>query len=74
MRSVSLGSLRAEFESEFQSTGTNQTLHRIWLTLSAPTTVMLPCDQLEVETETSLCVAETIIVGEIPGYLQKANG
>ena len=74
VRSITVGSLRAEFESEFIGAGINQTLHKIWLTLSAPTTVLLPGEQLELEVRTRLCVAETVIVGEIPSYLQKAYG
>ena len=74
VRSITVGSLRSEFESEFTGAGINQTLHKIWLTLSAPTTVLLPGEQLELEVRTRLCVAETVIVGEIPSYLQKAYG
>ena len=72
VRSVTVGSLRAEFESEFIGAGVNQTLHKIWITLLAPATVLLPGEQLELEVRTRLCVAETVIVGEIPSYLQKA--
>ncbi len=72
VRSVTVGSLRVEFESEFIGAGVNQTLHKIWITLLAPATVLLPGEQLELEVRTRLCVAETVIVGEIPSYLQKA--
>lgn len=74
VRSFSVGSVRADFESEFMTAGVNQTLHKIWLTLSAPTTVLLPGSQLEVEVQTRLCVAETVIVGKVPSYVQKAYG
>lgn len=74
VRSVTVGSLHAEFESEFIGAGVNQTLHKIWITLLAPATVLLPGEQLELEVQTRLCVAETVIVGEIPSYLQKAYG
>ena len=72
VRSISVGSLKAEFESEFTAAGANQTLHRIWLALSAPATVLIPGELLEIEVRTHLCVAETVIVGEIPNYVQKA--
>lgn len=72
VRAISVGGLRAEFESEFASAGSNQTLHKIWIILSAPTTVLLPGEQLELEVKTRLCVAETVIVGDIPNDIQKA--
>ena len=71
IRSLVVGSLRAEFESEFTAAGGNQTLHKIWLTLLAPATVLLPGDQLEMEVRTRLCVAETVIVGEVPNDIQR---
>lgn len=71
VRSISVGSLRFELDSEFIAAGLNQTLHKIWLILSAPATVLLPGEQLELEIQTRLCVAETVIIGEMPDYLQK---
>ena len=70
-RAMTVGTVSAEFESEFSSAGVNQTLHRIWLELSVPLTVLLPGSRVEVPVDTRLCVAETIIVGQVPDtYLQ----
>ena len=74
VRSFTIGTVSAEFKSEFTSAGINQTLHKIWLDLSVPTTILLPGIQLEVSVDTMLCVAETVIVGKVPSYLQKAYG
>ena len=70
--SVAMGTVSAEFESEFSSAGVNQTLHKIWLSLSVPVKVLLPGAQLETQVDTRMCVAETVIVGQVPNYLQKA--
>ena len=71
VRSMSVGTVTAEFESSFTSAGVNQTLHRIWLDLSVPVTVLLPGEKLEVPVHTRLCAAETVIVGEVPqAYFQ----
>lgn len=70
-RSMSVGTVSAEFDSEFSSAGVNQTRHRICLRLSVPITLLLPGSRTEVPVETSLCVAETVIVGQVPDtYLQ----
>lgn len=74
VRAISVGSLRTEFESEFVAAGVSRTLHKIWITLSVPTTVLLPGEELELEVQTRLCVAETIIIGEIPSNVQKWYG
>ncbi len=66
LHGMRVGTVSAEFESEFSQAGINQTLHRIWLEIRVPLTLILPGDEIEVETEDRLCVAETIIVGNVP--------
>jgi len=61
-----VGTVSAEFESQFSAAGVNQTLHRIWLEVSVPLTVLLPGGRVEVPVETRLCVTETVIVGKVP--------
>lgn len=69
--SMTVGTVEGEFESEFTSAGVNQTVHRIILTLKVPLTLMLPGGAAETVCETQLCVAETVIVGQVPeSYLQ----
>jgi len=74
VKSFTIGTVSAEFRSEFISAGVNQTLHKIWIDLSVPTTILLPGTQLEVCVGTGLCVAETVIVGKVPSYVQKTYG
>lgn len=69
--SMTVGTVEGEFESQFTSAGVNQTVHRIILTLKVPLTLMLPGGAAETVCETQLCVAETVIVGQVPeSYLQ----
>ena len=63
---LALGTASAEFESEFTSAGINQTRHRLWLELSVPVTVLLPGGGEELTVDSRLCVAETVIVGQVP--------
>lgn len=72
VRSFTIGTVSAEFRSEFLSAGVNQTLHKIWLDLSVPITILLPGTQLDTCVDTMLCVAETVIVGKVPSYVQRS--
>lgn len=70
-QALMIGTVRSEFDSQFTSAGVNQTLHRIWLETTVPMTLLLPGGRAETELHTRLCVAETVIVGQVPDtYLQ----
>ncbi len=70
-KSMTVGTVRAEFDSQLTSAGVNQTLHRIWLEVDVPMTLLLPGGEVETALHTRLCVAETVIVGKVPDtYLQ----
>lgn len=70
-KAMTVGTVRAEFDSQFTSAGVNQTLHRIWLEVDVPMTLLLPGGEVEASLHTRLCVAETVIVGKVPDtYLQ----
>ena len=65
-RAMTVGTVRAEFDSQLVSAGVNQTLHRIWLEVEVPMTLLLPGGGVETALQTRLCVAETVIVGQVP--------
>lgn len=70
-KAMTVGTVRAEFDSQLTSAGVNQTLHRIWMEVDVPMTLLLPGGEVEVSVDTRLCVAETVIVGKVPDtYLQ----
>lgn len=74
VRAMTVGTVRTEFDSQFTSAGVNQTLHRIWMEISVPMTLLLPGGEVEVFVDTRLCVAETVIVGQVPDtYLQMGD-
>ena len=74
VHSMSVGTVSAEFESEFTDAGVNQTLHRIWLEVCVPLKLILPGGRVDTQVETRLCVAETVIVGQVPdAYLNMAS-
>ena len=65
-RAMTVGTVRAEFDSQLTSAGENQTLHRIWMEINVPMTLLLPGGEVETALHTRLCVAETVIVGKVP--------
>ena len=70
-RAMTVGTVRAEFDSQLTSAGVNQTLHRIGMEVTVPMTLLLPGGEVEVPLDTRLWVAETVIVGQVPDtYLQ----
>lgn len=73
-RAMTVGTVSAEFESEFSSAGVNQTLHRIWMDVTVPMTVLLPGGELQVKVQTSLPVAETVVVGQVPNTYLSLDG
>ena len=66
INALSVGSISAEYESEFTGAGVNQTMHRILLKLEIPATVLLPLCKVELSVDTAFCIAETVIVGQVP--------
>lgn len=66
VHALRIGTVEAEFRSEFTSAGVNQTQHRVLLEWNVPVTVLLPGKAVDVPIQTQLCVAETIIVGRVP--------
>ncbi|NBI09352.1 sporulation protein YunB [Colidextribacter sp. OB.20] len=75
VQAMTVGTVRAEFDSQLTSAGVNQTLHRIWMEVDVPITLLLPGGAVETSLHTRLCVAETVIVGQVPDtYLQVGDG
>ncbi len=56
----------ADITSEFQSAGINQTLHQMMLHVSAEVYMLLPGEKHTAQVDTDFCLAETVLVGEVP--------
>lgn len=77
VRVDSVGEVTADYSNSFTAAGVNQTLHRICLDITATVYLFLPGEVLPVSVSSSVCVAETVIVGETPDTylnLEKGNG
>ena len=66
VHSLVVGLVSTQVNSQFYASGINQTIHRVLLDINIPLTVLLPGIVLETTVNTSVCVAETVIVGSVP--------
>ena len=66
VRIRSIGGADASFQQVFTAEGINQTLHRIMLDLSVSLTLLIPGGPLDTQVSAQVCVAETVLVGEVP--------
>lgn len=66
MKLVPMGNIETKFETEFASEGINQTKHTIYMNIQSTITVVAPFIGSSVKCNSTVTVAETIIVGDIP--------
>ena len=60
------GSALSDIRSDLSSSGINQTMHRILMDLRVTLSVILPGGTADSEIELTVCLAETVIVGNVP--------
>ena len=60
------GSVIMDFKSEFVAAGLNQTKNRLYLDVSTEVMALIPGYPVNTVINTSVLIAETIIVGEVP--------
>lgn len=76
IRMQSVGSCSAHFENQFTQAGINQTTHRILLCVDVSMSILLPGFRTGTDVANSFAVAETVIVGDVPGtytYFDSGN-
>lgn len=68
---VAVGAAQAEFQNQFSDAGINQTRHQIILEVTVAANILLAGSRLPLSISAQVPVAETVIVGTVPGtYLQ----
>ena len=72
-RAVPLGLAAAETQSVFESTGINQSIHRINLEICVTVSLLTPFSSTQRELYSSVCIAETVIIGEVPDVYFGSN-
>ena len=66
VRVVTAAVPRAEFSNRFTAQGINQTLHQLLLDVSVELTLLVPGGQETAQLSAQVCLAETLLVGEVP--------
>ena len=66
MRTVPSAFATSEFSTRLESQGINQTLHQIMLDITVEVTLLIPGGRAETSVTAQVCVAETLLVGEVP--------
>lgn len=61
-----IGSISSEFKSNFQSSGINQTIYKIYLNICTRISVIVPgCSSIE-DCNTNILISETVVLGNVP--------
>ncbi|WDV47511.1 sporulation protein YunB [Clostridiaceae bacterium M8S5] len=60
------GSVKVDFETEFEQSGINQTIHRVYLTIQAQVRIVIPLGADTAKITSTVPIAETIIIGDVP--------
>ncbi|MGN0614235.1 MAG: sporulation protein YunB [Porcipelethomonas sp.] len=63
------GDITAKLSSGFSSAGINQTCHTVSVDITAEAVAVLPTENISINVETSCIVAESIIIGDVPGII-----
>ena len=66
LKATPIGAVSCSFVSKFESAGINQTIHRIYVDVTANVGVVLPLVTKKFITKQQLLVSESIIVGSVP--------
>jgi len=74
IRLIPVGAVSTDITNHFASAGINQTRHQIMMEVKAFVSVILPMMSVSADIITSVCIAETVIVGEVPGAFTEVTG
>lgn len=70
---VPVGTVNTVVDSQFKEAGINQTIHKLYFTVSSVIGMVLPAMTQNFTTELDVLLCESIIVGEIPDVYLKGG-
>lgn len=74
IQAIPVGNIDTEFFSEFVSAGINQTMHKLYIHVTATVNIVIPGAQNKITTVTPVLIGETLIIGKVPDvYLGTQN-
>lgn len=65
-RLIPNGGITTKIDNLFTSAGINQTRHQVMLTIRVDASILMPLTSESTVIETSICIAETVLVGNVP--------
>ncbi len=71
---IPAGTVEVNVDDKFEPAGINQTRHKIWLNFTTRVKVVIPSMYAESGIATSVPLAESIIVGEVPSTFVNIQG
>ncbi len=74
VRLTSIGRAVVDIEDSFHEAGINQTRHEIHLSVTAKMSVLMPGSSTVAEVHTSIPIAQSVIVGEVPDNFTSITG
>ena len=71
---IPLGAFTSSIDNKFVSVGINQSLHSIYLNFNAMIKVVAPFSEASVSVTESICLTETVLLGEVPNTYVEIKG
>ena len=68
------GTVTTKVRSEFESTGINQTIHRLYLDVTCNVSILTPYDVVEDSIKNEIVLIENVIVGLVPSTYYNLEG
>lgn len=66
MKAVTVGTVDTSFSSQFLHAGINQTLHKIFINVTASVSIVIPGASNKVTSTVQVMVSESILIGKVP--------
>ena len=66
LKMTPIGSVFCKFNSKFETAGINQTVHKIYVNISANVSVIMPLSSRSFYAEQQVLISESVIVGQVP--------
>ena len=74
VRLISIGTINTDFKNSFEAAGINQTKHEISVEVTGKINILLPILSVSSEVVTTVPVAHTILVGDVPDQYINIEG
>lgn len=74
VRMSTIGAVKTNIKTEFEETGINQTLHKIYININCNVSLLSPFKDLDEEITMQVMLSETVISGDIPDSYYDLEG